>query len=224
MKPIEQRRAAAKFAKYWAKKKGNEKKETQKFWNDLLENVYGVKGVRDFIFYEDDVKVSGATKWIDAKIPSTKVYIEQKSKGISLDKKIRQSGDIYLTPYEQALRYANSQTNQKRPDWIVTCNFEEFHIHNLNSENMEQYETVRLCDLEEEFGRMKFLQDIKDTNTYKEVQVSRQAGELKSMTSYWNNTGRILQNTNFTSSISFACGLCSVYMRKMPTYSTTTRS
>ena len=178
MKPIEQRRAAAKFAKYWAKKKGNEKKETQKFWNDLLENVYGVKGVRDFIFYEDDVMVSGATKWIDAKIPSTKVYIEQKSKGISLDKKIRQSGDIYLTPYEQALRYANSQTNQKRPDWIVTCNFEEFHIHNLNSENMEQYETVRLCDLEEEFGRMKFLQDIKDTNTYKEVQVSRQAGEL----------------------------------------------
>ena len=72
MKAIEQRKSAAKFAKDWAKKKGNEKKETQKFWNDLLENVYGVKGVRDFIFYEDDVKVGNATKWIDASIPTTK--------------------------------------------------------------------------------------------------------------------------------------------------------
>lgn len=178
LRPIEQRKAAAKFAKDWAKKKGNEKKETQKFWNDLLENVYGVKGVRDFIFYEDDVKIGGATKWIDARIPTTKVIIEQKSKGISLDRKIHQSGDIYLTPYEQAKRYADNQRNDKRPNWIVTCNFEEFHIHNLNSENMEQYETVRVCDLAEEYGRMKFLQDIKDTNTYKEVQVSRQAGEL----------------------------------------------
>lgn len=178
MKPIEQRRAAAKFAKDWAKKKGVEKKETQKFWNDLLEKVYGVENVRDFIFYEDDVKVGGITKWIDACIPTTKVIIEQKSKGVDLDKKIRQSGGAELTPYEQAMRYANNQTNNKRPNWIVTCNFEEFHIHNLNNEDMEQYETVRVCDLEEEFGRMKFLQDIKATNTYKEVQVSRQAGEL----------------------------------------------
>lgn len=178
MKAIEQRKAATKFAKDWAKKKGNEKKETQKFWNDLLESVYGVKGVRDFIFYEDDVKVGNATKWIDASIPTTKVFIEQKSKGIDLNKKIRQSGDIFLTPYEQAKRYADSRPNKKRPDWIVTCNFTEFHIHNLNSETPELYDTVMLCDLPEEYGRMKFLQDITDTNTYKEVQVSRQAGEL----------------------------------------------
>lgn len=178
MKPIEQRKAAAAFAKKWAKKKGNEKKETQKFWNELLENVYGVKHVGDFIDYEDDVKVGGQTKWIDASIPTTKVYIEQKSKGIDLNRKFPQSGGILLTPFEQAKRYADHKENNLRPNWIVTCNFSEFHIHNLNSPNFEHYETVMLCDLEEEFGRMKFLQDITATSTYKEVQVSRDAGDL----------------------------------------------
>ena len=39
-------------------------------------------------------------KFIDVYIPETKVIIEQKSRGIALDKKIPQSGGIELTPYE----------------------------------------------------------------------------------------------------------------------------
>lgn len=67
---------------------------------------------------------------------------------------------------------------KSRPNWIVTCNFDEFHIHDLNSEFPERYEVVRLEDLPNEYHRMKFLQDISSTHIYKEIEVSRKAGKL----------------------------------------------
>ena len=104
--------------------------------------------------------------------------IEQKKRGIALDHKINQSDKLELTPYEQAKRYADHLPNKSRPNWIVTCNFDEFHIHDLNSESPERYETVRLEDLPNEYHRMKFLQDISSTHIYKEIEVSRKAGKL----------------------------------------------
>ena len=180
MNHTEQKQAAKKFVTFWQKyKEGqNEIQITQKFWLNLLRTVYGVENVEEFIDFEAKVRVDGKSKRIDGLIPSTKVLIEQKKRGIALDQKIGQSDNLELTPYEQAKRYADNLPNQRRPNWIVTCNFDEFHIHDLNSESPERYETVRLEDLPNEYHRMKFLQDISSTHIYKEIEVSRKAGKL----------------------------------------------
>ena len=180
MNHTEQKQAAKKFAIFWQKyKEGqNEIQITQKFWLNLLRTVYGVENVEEFIDFEAKVRVDGKSKRIDGLIPSTKVLIEQKKRGIALDHKINQSDKLELTPYEQAKRYADHLPNKSRPNWIVTCNFDEFHIHDLNSESPERYETVRLEDLPNEYHRMKFLQDISSTHIYKEIEVSRKAGKL----------------------------------------------
>lgn len=180
MNHTEQKQAAKKFATFWQKyKEGqNEIQITQKFWLNLLRTVYGVENVEEFIDFEAKVRVDGKSKRIDGLIPSTKVLIEQKKRGIALDHKINQSDNLELTPYEQAKRYADHLPNKSRPNWIVTCNFDEFHIHDLNSESPERYETVRLEDLPNEYHRMKFLQDISSTHIYKEIEVSRKAGKL----------------------------------------------
>ena len=180
MNHTEQKQAAKKFAIFWQKyKEGqNEIQITQKFWLNLLRTVYGVENVEEFIDFEAKVRVDGKSKRIDGLIPSTKVLIEQKKRGITLDHKINQSDKLELTPYEQAKRYADHLPNKSRPNWIVTCNFDEFHIHDLNSESPERYETVRLEDLPNEYHRMKFLQDISSTHIYKEIEVSRKAGKL----------------------------------------------
>ena len=180
MNHTEQKQAAKKFATFWQKyKEGqNEIQITQKFWLNLLRTVYGVENVEEFIDFEAKVRVDGKSKRIDGLIPSTKVLIEQKKRGIALDHKINQSDNLELTPYEQAKRYADHLPNKSRPNWIVTCNFDEFHIHDLNSEQPEKYETVRLEELPNEYHRMKFLQDISSTHIYKEIEVSRKAGKL----------------------------------------------
>ncbi len=69
----EQKAAAKKFAEYW-KGKGYEKGENQKFWIDLLTNVYGVEDIASFISFEDQVHLDH-TSFIDGYIPSTKVMI-----------------------------------------------------------------------------------------------------------------------------------------------------
>lgn len=182
MKSIEQKKAASDFFKRWKKniQKKTENEITIQFWEDLLQHVYGVEYPSVFIDFEKRVRVPGEPKpkRIDGYIASTRVLIEQKSRGVNLDRKIEQSGGILLTPYEQAKRYADNLKNTERPNWIVVCNFEEFRIHNLNSERADEYQSVFLEDLPKEYHRLAFLQDITNTHIYKEVDVSRKAGKL----------------------------------------------
>ena len=182
MKAIEQKKAASDFLKRWKKniEKKTENEITIQFWEDLLQHVYGVEYPSVFIDFEKRVRVPGEPKpkRIDGYIASTKVLIEQKSRGVNLDRKIEQSGGILLTPYEQAKRYADNLKNDERPNWIVVCNFEEFRIHDLNSERADEYQSVFLEDLPKEYHRLAFLQNITSTHIYKEVDVSRKAGKL----------------------------------------------
>lgn len=180
MTATEQKQAAHKFTELWLRyKEGkNEIEITQKFWMNLLRTVYGVQNVEEFIDFERKVRVDDKPKRIDGYIPSTKVLIEQKKRGTPLDKKIHQSDSEELTPYEQAKRYADNLRNELRPNWIVVCNFDEFRIHDLNSDTPSHFETVRLSELATDYHRMKFLQDISSTKIYKETEVSRKAGKL----------------------------------------------
>jgi hypothetical protein len=98
-----QKQAATEFAARW-KDRGSEKEDSQRFWIDLLGNVYGIKNVTEFVRFEEKAALDN-TSFIDVMIPSTKVMIEQKSSSKDLRKPIKQSDGTMLTPFQQARRW-----------------------------------------------------------------------------------------------------------------------
>ncbi len=167
--------AAAEFASRW-KDRGYEKGDSQPFWMDLLQNVYGVENVVDFIRYEEKVKVD-ATNFIDGHISATRVLIEQKSIDKDLRAPIVQSDGQRLTPFQQAKRYSAEMRYSERPRWIVTCNFKEFLVYDMEQPNGEP-ESILLENLGKEYYRLQFLVDVKSEHLRKEMEVSMQAGEI----------------------------------------------
>lgn len=175
MTDAEQRKAAQKFAADW-RDKGYEKGESQPFWLALLRNVYGVEEPEQFIIFEEQVHLDH-TSFIDGSIPATHVLIEQKGFGKDLKKPIKQSDGSLLTPFQQAKRYAAELPYSMRPRWIVTCNFREFHVYDMERPSGEP-EVVLLENLCEEYYRLQFLVDTEDSHIRKEMEISLQAGEL----------------------------------------------
>lgn len=175
MTDVQQRASAKEFAAYW-KNRGDEKQETQRFWIDLLRNVYGVPNPEQSIEFEVPVKLSH-TSFIDGYLADTRVLIEQKGADIDLKKGYKQSDGQMLTPYQQARRYAGYLPFNKTPRWIVVCNFQTFEIHDMNFPNGEP-EVLMLADLEKDYSRLQFLVDTGSKTIKKEMEVSLQAGEL----------------------------------------------
>ena len=175
MTEAQQRQAVRKFIADWAGH-GDEKQDTSRFWTGLLRNVFGIEEPEKFIEFELPVKLAH-TSFIDGYIPQTRVLIEQKSRGISFKKGLKQSDGQLLTPYQQARRYAGYLPFNQTPRWIVVCNFEAFEIHDMNFPNGEP-EVIPLADLEKEVHRLQFLVDTGNTTIQKEMEVSLQAGEL----------------------------------------------
>lgn len=175
MTDVQQRAAARQFAADWAGK-GYEKGHSQTFWLSLLQKVYGVAEPDKFIVFEDQVMLDH-TSFIDAFIPTTHVLIEQKSLDKGLRKPIKQSDGSLLTPFQQAKRYAAELPYSQRPRWIVTCNFAEFNVYDMERPTGEP-EIIFLKDLEKEYYRLQFLVATKDQHVKQEMEVSLQAGEL----------------------------------------------
>ena len=175
MTDTDQRLAAQQFVKDWTGH-GDEKQETQRFWIDLLQNVFGVEQATKAIEFEVRVKLDH-TSFIDGYIRSTRVLIEQKGADIDLTKGYRQSDGSMLTPFQQARRYAGYLPHNMNPRWIVVCNFREFHIHDMNRPN-DPPEVVLLQDLAKEYHRLQFLVDTGSDTIKKEMEVSLKAGEL----------------------------------------------
>ena len=171
----QKKRAAKEFATYW-KNKGYEKGESQKFWLELLGEVYGVDNPSHFIEFEDQVHLDH-TSFIDGYIPETKVLIEQKSLGKNLKSPIKQSDGTLLTPFQQAKRYSAELPYSRRPRWIITCNFSEFLVYDMENPNAEP-EQIFLKDLPKEYYRLNFLTDTKNENIKREMEISIKAGEL----------------------------------------------
>ena len=172
----QQAAAAAAFAQRW-KGRGYERGESQSFWIDLLSNVYGIETPSDgFITFEDHRMVD-ASNFIDGRILSTKVLIEQKSLGKDLRAGIRQSDGSLLNPFQQARRYVVSLPVSEHPRWIVTCNFSEFLVYDMEQPNGEP-EQILLENLGKEYYRLQFLVDAKSDHLSKEMEVSIQAGEI----------------------------------------------
>ena len=171
----EQKAAAKKFAEFW-KDKGYEKGESQKFWIDLLTHVYGVEDIASFISFEDQVHLDH-TSFIDGYIPSTKVMIEQKSLGKDLNKPIKQSDSSLLNPFQQAKRYITELPVSKHPRWVITCNFSEFYVYDMERPNGEP-EIIKLSELPQDYYRLNFLVSKEDIHLKKEMDISIKAGEL----------------------------------------------
>ena len=171
----QQAMAAADFAKRW-QGRGYEKGDSQVFWTELLTEVFGIENPSSFIRFEEQVKV-GNTNFIDVRIPSTKVLIEQKSIGKDLLKEFVQSDGKPLNPFQQAKRYAAELPYSERPRWIVTCNFAEFLIYDAEHPQKEP-EQILLKDLGKEYYRLQFLVNAKSEHLSKEMQVSFDAGKI----------------------------------------------
>lgn len=170
-----QEQAAKQFAETW-KGRGYEKGDSQPFWISLLRDVYEVEHPEQFVSFEEQVKLDH-TSFIDAIIPSTHVLIEQKSLGKSLSAPIRQSDGTKLTPFSQAKRYSAELPYSQRPRWVVTCNFAEFYVYDMERPNGEP-EIIKLCDLSKEYYRLGFLVDTGDKNIRKEEEISIKAGDI----------------------------------------------
>ncbi len=168
--------AAAEFATRW-KGRGYERGESQPFWIDLLSNVFGIETPTDgFIRFEEHHKVD-ESNYVDGRIPSTRVLIEQKSKDKDLRAPIRQSDGALLNPFQQARRYVVGLPVSEHPRWIVTCNFSEFLVYDMEQPNGEPAQ-ILLENLGKEYYRLKFLVDSKSEHLSKEMVVSMQAGEI----------------------------------------------
>ncbi len=175
MTETEQKRAAKAFADYW-KTRGDEKSDSQSFWLSLLREVLGVAEPEKFIHFEERVKLDH-TSFIDGHIPSTHVLIEQKKRGINLRSSIRQSDGTLLTPFQQAQRYSAALPYSQRPRWIITCNFEEFLIYDMEKPTGEP-ESILLKELPKEYYRLRFLLEEKSELLHREEEISIQAGAL----------------------------------------------
>ena len=175
MVPVQQQKAAKEFAERW-QGKGYEKGESQKFWTTLLTEVFGIEHVDSFLLFEQQVKLDH-TSFIDGFIPSTKVMIEQKSLGKNLAEGIKQSDGSVLNPFQQAKRYAAELPYSQRPRWIVTCNFAEFWVYDMEQPNGEP-QKIQLKDLEKEYYRLQFLVDEGNEHLKREMEVSVKAGNL----------------------------------------------
>ena len=103
--------------------------------------------------------------------------IEQKSSKVDLNSGIKQSDGSMLTPYQQALRYNDKQVYSKKARWIITCNFKEFYIYDMEKSN-PQPEVIQLKDLPKEYYRLEFIVNKENENIKKEMEISIKAGEL----------------------------------------------
>ena len=175
MTEADRKKAAKAFAEYW-KDRGDEKSDSQSFWLALVRDVLGVAEPEKFILFEERVKLDH-TSFIDGHIPSTHVLIEQKKKGLNLRSPIRQSDGTLLNPFQQAQRYSAALPYSQRPRWIITCNFEEFLIYDMENPKGEP-ESILLKDLAKEYYRLQFLVEEKSELLHREEQISIQAGEL----------------------------------------------
>ena len=216
--------AAKAFSEKW-KGLGYERGQTQQFWMELLQKVYGVNDPYSFIEFEGQVKNLSSTAFMDAYIASTKVLIEQKSIKVDLSDSIRQSDGSLLTPFEQAKKYVVEMPVSKHPRWVVTCNFREFRIYDMENPQGEP-EVIELAELEKEYYRMQFLVDDTKELLKKEEEVSMAAGRIiGEIYDAFRGEYRNPDDPATLRSLNILCvRWCSAFMPRMPGCSTRRRS
>ena len=158
MKSTKELEQAAKHFIQKYKDKSNKKSSAQSFWIDFL-GIF-VPSPTEKIEFEKRVSLSH-TSFIDAYIPHAKTLIEQKSSGIDLNKAKKQSDGSELTPFEQAKRYNDELPYSQKARYIIVCNFDEFHIHDMESPK-DPPQIINFADLTKQIHRFTFLSQSKN--------------------------------------------------------------
>lgn len=180
----EQRKRAKSFSEYWTRQDYKEDGNTSLFWLELLE-ILGAKAPTRYIQFEVPVKhLTGSAIFIDARIPSLRIVIEQKESAFPLElapgKTYSRHGRSYHSVYEQAYEYDQTFPLSERSRYIVTCNFREIWIYDMNVPESERLPIkIPVARLSSNLAKLQFLVDSNERpEHHDEVEVSVQAGEL----------------------------------------------
>lgn len=153
-----------KFVKKWSNR-GYEKGEAQPFWLSLLRDVFNIAEPENFIRFEVPIPHG----FIDALISNTKVLIEQKSSSVNLDDE-----EIF----RQAKRYNDALEYSRKARWIITCNFKEFCVFDMDKRYPERDPIkISLFELPKKFSSLNFLVELQDKISY-ERELSIQASAI----------------------------------------------
>ena len=175
MTEAQQREGARQFYYRW-NGKGREDEDARSYWIEILTNILGIERVTERVDFEKKVMgPDGNTKRIDVYIPETHVLIEQKSLGIALDKP--QAGHDGMTPYEQAKMYDNGLVRSEKARWIVTSNFAEIWIYDMEQRKPEPVK-LALADLQAKYHMLDFLTNREMKKVTDEMKLSLDAGRL----------------------------------------------
>ena len=162
------------FVRRWSAQTGAEEEQDRSFWIEFLQDCLGVTNATKLLDFQR--KVGG--RKIDVFYEDMKILIEQKGRGIDLDKpSVRSKRVGEETPFQQAKWYADNMPNSIRPDWIITCNFDEFRIYDLNHPENE-YVQVLLKELPDQIHLFSFFTDKSNSRLVKEKELSVRAGDL----------------------------------------------
>lgn len=135
--------AIKKFVAQWSYC-GYEKGETRPFWLSLLRDIFDISEPEKFITFEVPIPHG----FIDGLIPSTKTLIEQKSSTVNLD-----APEIF----SQAKRYNDALEYSRKARWIITCNFKEFRVYDMDKRRPElEPIKITLDELPEKFHALDF--------------------------------------------------------------------
>lgn len=143
----ERRERFAKFVAYRQEHlRGDEKGEAQVFLDRLFQAFGHAGAIEAGAKYEERVKTmdQGGTSFADL-VWKPRVLVEMKKAGVDLAKH-----------YRQAFRYWERLVPD-RPQFVVTCNFDELWIYDLNHQMDEPVDRVAVKDLPQRWEAMAFL-------------------------------------------------------------------
>ena len=174
MNTIEQKHAAREFVKRWKAMPCVEEEHSRSFWIELLQDVLGVPNATRVLEFERKVK----GRKIDVFYEDMGVLVEMKGRGISLDEAtVRSKKAGAETPFQQAKWYADNLPHSIRPRWIITCNFDEFRIYDLEHPE-DVFTPLSLVELPERLHLLSFLTNYTNSRLVREQELSVKAGEI----------------------------------------------
>ena len=144
---------------------GYERGQSQNFWTQIF-NAYGVSGQVQLKAFEHRLKNDKSQKYVDAFIPKL-VMIEQKSRGVDLNKAYKQVSEYY------------DRLKTDKPRYIVLSNFDEVWLYDIaNPLDIKEYKCA-LTDLPNNAEWLDFLApNTEMTEIVEENPINRQATEM----------------------------------------------
>lgn len=178
MNQLEQKQAAQAFVERWQAAEGSEERESDNFWLEFLGEVLDVPNPTYVL--DRQRKVQG--RKIDIFYDDMGILIENKSRGVDLDKAYErgknEGGEARMvTPYQQAKWYADNMPRSLSPRWLITCNFDQIRIYDLEEEDPPaSMEEIRLEQIPDLIHRFSFFTRKEGSRLEREKELSVDAG------------------------------------------------